>query len=121
MCGVIACHASEALGSKLGEGRFALAELEPHPPQDPLGLRELHLVVLDDLDEVAPGVEEVEPAARADLHAGGFESAPRRLLVVDHEPEMAGAVRTTRAALHEREELVADVDEGSAVASDHAT
>ena len=27
---------------------------------------------------------------------------------------MAGAVRTTRAALHEREELITDVDEGSA-------
>ena len=60
------------------------------------------------------GSRKYEPAARADLHAGGLESAAGRLLVLDHEPEMAGAVRTARAALDEREELITDVDERSA-------
>ena len=74
-------------------------------------LRELDLVVLDDLDAVAVGVEEVETPAREDLGAGRGERAPRRLLVVDDEPEVPGAVRRLRAALHQRQELVADVDE----------
>src|SRR5438552_16399420 len=47
---------SEALLLELGERGLALAELEPHPAQDVLGLRELDLVVLDDLDAVPEGI-----------------------------------------------------------------
>ncbi len=58
-----------------------------------LSLGELHLVVLDDLEVVPPGVEEVETAAGANRDASRLESAPCRLLVVDNEPEVTGAVR----------------------------
>jgi hypothetical protein len=44
--------------------------VEPHAAQHRLGLAELDLAVVDDLDEVAPGVVEAESAARADLDAG---------------------------------------------------
>jgi len=115
MCGVIACTAKRGPWLEARRGPPSSCRARAPSLQDPLGPRELDLVVLDDLDVVAPWVEEVEPAARADLHAGGLESAPRRLLVVDHETEMAGAVRTARAALHERKELITDVDEDSAV------
>ena len=61
---------------------------------------------------VAPRIVKVEAAAREDLDAGGFERSTRGLLVLDDEPEVACSVRLPRLTLHERDELVADVDEG---------
>jgi Lanthionine synthetase C-like protein len=75
--------------------------------QDPVGLRELDLVVLDDLHPVAVDVVEVEPAAREDLRSCTLKRPPHRLLVRNHEAE----VRCLRMSLHESQELVAHVDE----------
>lgn len=104
----------EALPAELREGRGALPELEAHAPQNLRRLRELNVSVLDDLDEVAPRVAEVEPAPAQDLHAGLLEGAARRLLVVHHEAEVAMVVGRLRAAFAERDELVAHVQEGHA-------
>ena len=50
-----------ALLLQLLAGRFVLVEMqEPHAPQDVGCLGELDVVVADDLDAVAPGIEEVE-------------------------------------------------------------
>jgi hypothetical protein len=63
---------------------------------------------------VAPGVEEVEPAAGLEFDAGVCERLAGRLLVIDDEAEVAGSVRRLCSAFRERDELVADVDEGHA-------
>jgi catechol 2,3-dioxygenase-like lactoylglutathione lyase family enzyme len=60
---------------------------------------------------VAPRIDEVEAAAGQDLGAGVLERTPRRLLVVDDEPEVAVPVGRLRPSLRQGDELVTDVDE----------
>ena len=62
---------------------------------------------------VAPRIAEVEAAAGQQLRARALEAAPDLLAVVDHEAEVARAVRTVGLGhLGEHEELVAHVEEG---------
>ena len=61
--------AAEPLLAQLGERALGLLDLDPHPREHARRLRELDLAVVDDLDVVAPGVEEVEPAPGKDLGA----------------------------------------------------
>src|SRR5437763_9206631 len=77
----------EVLGSQLVERRFGLPELEAHPREHAIRLRELDLVVLHDLDAVAARIAEVE-ARPKHLDTGLLERIPDRLLVVDDEPEV---------------------------------
>src|SRR5439155_27344867 len=77
----------EPFVAQLGTRPLRLAELETHPAEHRVGLRELHLVVLHDLHVVAPRIAEVEAAAEGDLGAGLFQRPPRRLLVVDDDAE----------------------------------
>ena len=86
--------------------------IKVHAAQNLRRLRELDVAVVDDLDVVAPGVDEIETASRLDLRAGIGERLARRLLVVDDQTEVTAAVRRLSSALRERDELVADVDEG---------
>src|SRR5262249_12264268 len=79
-------------------------------------LGELDVVVAHDLDAIAPGIAEVEEAAGQHLDASRLQGAPRRLLVVDHQAEMAAVVGRLLAALLERDELIAEVDEGHGLA-----
>src|SRR5438046_3560478 len=97
----------DPLRAQLGERALGLAQGEAHAAQDVLRLRELDLVVLHDLDMVAPGISEVEAAAGEDLRARGLERAPGRLAVVDDEAEVAGAVGWLRPSGGEGDELVA--------------
>src|SRR5437773_4157618 len=46
--------------AELGTRPLRLAQLETHPAEHRVGLRELHLVVLHDLHVVAPRIAEVE-------------------------------------------------------------
>ena len=71
-------------------------------------LRELHIAIVDDLDEVAPRIDEV---VAADLDARLPCKVERAILVVDDEAEVAMPVRRLRAPARERDELVADIDE----------
>jgi hypothetical protein len=73
-----------------------------------MGLRELNVAVVHDLEVVAPRVEKVVAADRGAGFTGGRE---RPLAAVDDEAEMAVAVRRLRSPLRERDELVAHVDE----------
>jgi hypothetical protein len=93
----------ETLGPQLGEGPLRFAELEAHAVEHALGLRELDLVVLHDLDAVSARVAEVEPRAREDLDSGFLERTPRVLLVVDDEPVMR--LLGARSALEQGDEL----------------
>jgi steroid delta-isomerase-like uncharacterized protein len=110
--------AVEALDAQLFEGLFALFQaLEAHAAKNVLGLRKLDLAVLDDLDVVAPGIEEVDGASGLNLHARLLERSPSGLLVVDDEAEVAVRVGRLRAAGREGDELVAHVDESHAAAA----
>ena len=77
----------EALVAQLALRRLGLLELEAHPAQDLAGLRELDLGVADDLDLVAPRVE--ERVAAEDLDAGLARGREYRVPVIDDEAEMA--------------------------------
>jgi hypothetical protein len=90
------------LRAQLVERLLGLREVEIHPLEDPICLRELDLVVLHDLDEVPARVAEVEASAGEDLDARLLERPLGCLLVVDDQSEMLGL-----AAFEEREELVA--------------
>src|SRR5258708_28091692 len=84
---------------------------EPHPVQHVRRLGELDVVVADDLYPVAPGVAEIEERARQRLDSRRRQRAADRVLVVDHETKMTAVVGGLSAALLQREELIAQIDE----------
>src|SRR5215831_8292682 len=85
---------------------------EAHSTQHVWCLGELDVLVTDDLDAIAPRVEEVEERAGQKLHSCGDQRLASRLLVVDHKPEVAAIVRGLHASLLEGEELIAQIDKG---------
>jgi hypothetical protein len=99
----------DSLLSELGKGTVALPEvLQAHRAQDGVGLGELDIGVLDDLEEIAPGVEDVVSPY---LRAGFAGSGQSPLAVVDDDPDVALLIRRLRPPFRERDELVAHVDE----------
>ena len=84
---------------------------QSHAAQNVRCLGELDVVVTDNLDAVAPWVEEVEKRARQELDSASA-SALRTAPVVDHKSKMAALVGWLGTALLECEELVAQVHEG---------
>src|SRR5262249_29430410 len=106
-----------ALGRQLFFGTGVLGELgQAHAAQHVGRLGELDVVVAHDLDPVAPRISEIEEAARQHLDLRRLERTARRLLVVDHQAEMAAIVGRLLAAFLEGDELVAQVDEGHGLA-----
>src|SRR5262245_47300892 len=89
---------------------------EPHPAQHVRGLGELDVVVADDLYSVAPGVAEIEEGAGQRLDPRRRQGAAHRVLVVDHETKMTAVVGGLGAPLLQRQELVAQIDEGRGLA-----
>src|SRR5215204_3963371 len=84
---------SRPLLAQLLEGLGALLQLgQPHTPEHARRLRELDVPVVDDLDEVAPRIAEVEALPGRNLHPGLFERRPDGRLIVDDEAEVAGPV-----------------------------
>src|SRR5215213_796204 len=101
----------QALLAQLLLRRLGLPErLETHSRKHGRRLRELHLRVLDDLDEIAPRVAEAKPPARLDLDAGRLERLTHPRSIVDHEAEVTAGTAVGRVALGQREELVAHVE-----------
>src|SRR5215470_4241245 len=78
-------------------------------------LRELDVVVADDLDAVAPRIAEVKKGAVERNDAGRLESATGRLFIVDYQAEVAAIVRRLLAPLLEGNKLVTQIDEGHVV------
>jgi hypothetical protein len=98
--------------AELGARGIGLVELaESHAEQHPGRLRELDLPVIDDLDEVACGIAEVQPTAGRNLDACGLERRPRGGLVVDDETEMTRIVGRLGATFGERQELISHPQE----------
>src|SRR5262249_26721104 len=91
-----------------------LEPVETLRSQDLRRLHELDIAVVDDLDQVAPGVVEVEPPRPVDADAELVEARADGVLAVDDESEVTRLVLHLRPALGERDELVAHVDEGHA-------
>src|SRR5262249_11804532 len=88
---------------------------QTHAAEDIGGFGELDIVVADDLNAVAPWVAEVKEWALDESNAGSREGGARRVLVVDHEAEMATIVRRLPAPFLKGDELVAQVDKGHRV------
>jgi hypothetical protein len=80
---------------------------ESHAAQYVRRLTELDIIVGDDLDAVAPRVEEIEKPARQRLNAQIGQRLANRFLVIDHKSKMTAIVSGLCAALLERKELVA--------------
>src|SRR6266508_6140002 len=106
-----------ALARKLLDRALVLGQMrQPHAAQHVPRLAELDIVVADDLDAVAPRVEEIEKPAGQRLNARRRQRTADGVLVVDHEPEMTAVVGGLAAALLQREELIAQIDEGRGLA-----
>ena len=99
------------VGQLLDRLRVLCEMRQPHAAQHMRRLCELDVVVADDLDAVAPGVEEVQKAPRQRLDACRGQRLAHRLLVVDHQPEMPAVIGGLPAALLQGEELIAEIDE----------
>src|SRR5262245_56256584 len=89
---------------------------QSHATQHVRRLGELNIVVADDLDPVAPWIPEVEKRAGQRFDTGSGQRLADRLLVIDHETEMAAVVGRLLTPLLQREELVAEIDEGRCLA-----
>ena len=84
--------------SACAESRL-LELLDPELALDAGGALELDVAVVDDLEAVAPRVEEVEPAAGQDLQPLALDRGADGRLVVDDEAEVAAVVGALAAAL----------------------
>ena len=91
--------------------RSLLQVLEAHPADHRGCLGELDVPVVDYLNLIAPGIEEVEAPAREDRDLLPFQGGAGRGLVVDDEAEVPGLIGRLAASLAEREELITHVDE----------
>src|SRR5712692_1974632 len=113
----IASVRRHALAGKLLDRLRLLGQMrQPHAAQHVRRLGELDVVVADDLHAVAPRIEEIEKPPRQWLDARPRQRAADGVLVVDHQAEMTAVVGGLAAALLQREELIAQVDEGRAFA-----
>ena len=88
-----------------------------HAAQHVCGLGELNVRIADDLDPIAPRIQEIEKRAGQGLDARVGERLADGLLVVDHQAEVTAVVGRLGAAGGKRYELVAHVDERHAVPS----
>ena len=75
-----------------------------------------YVVVADDLYTIAPRVEKIEKLTGQRLHSGIRERLADRIPVIDHESKMTAVVGGLGAALLEREELIAQIDESRGLA-----
>ena len=81
-------------------------------PRSTFGAGELDVFVADDLYTVAPRVDEIEKLTGQRVHTRLRQRAADGVLVIDHESKMTVVVGGLGAALLEREELIAQIDEG---------
>src|SRR5262245_8026588 len=89
---------------------------QSHATQNVGRLGELNIVIADVSDWVAPWMPKIEKRAGQRFHTGRGQRLADRLLVIDHEAEMAAVVGGLLTPLLQREELVAEIDEGRCLA-----
>ncbi len=106
-----------ALVSQLFDRLRGLCEIcQAHAAQDVWRLGELDVVVADDLDAVAPRVEEVQKAPWQDLDPGSDQCRPDNLFVIDYQPEVAPVVTRLLAPFLKGKKLIAQIDESGVFA-----
>ena len=89
---------------------------QAHAAQNMRRLGELDVVVADDLDAVAPRVEEVQEAPGKDLDASSGQCCAHSFLVIDHQPEVSPIVAGLLAAFLKGKKLIAQIDESGVLA-----
>ena len=73
---MIASIGRHSLVGQLFDGLSALSKIgQTHAAQDMRRLRELDVVIADDLDAVAPWVEEIKEASRQNLYPAAVSAA----------------------------------------------
>ena len=85
---------------------------EPHSAQHGGGFGELNVLVTNDLDAVAPWIEEIKKRPGKDCYARLGKGRADGFLIVDNEDEMPTVVRALGTPLLEREKLIAKIDKG---------
>ena len=83
---------------------------QPHAVQHVWRLSELDVLVADNLDAIAPGVEKVEKRSRERFDPRLSQRPADGILVVDHKPKMTSIVSRLSSAFLQCEELVAQID-----------
>jgi hypothetical protein len=80
-------------------------------------LRKLDVGVGNHLDAVAPGIDEIKKRPIHQFGTCRLGETLHRRAVIDHKAEMPLAVLVRRLHLHQRQKLVAHVDEGLSLAA----
>src|SRR5260221_10830160 len=94
-----------ALLGQLAPRLRVLLQRQPHAAQDMRRLGELDVGIVDHLDAVAPGVDEIEEGPRQQLAARRRDEVAYRRAVVDDDAEMPVLARLLGARLHQGDEL----------------
>src|SRR5262245_27027652 len=89
---------------------------EAHAAQHVRRLRELDVVIPDDLDAVAPGIAEIKEAPGQHLDPGLRQRLAHRLFVIDDQAEMPAVIGGLPTAFLQGEELIAKIDESRVLA-----
>src|SRR4051794_16872582 len=84
-----------------------------HAAQDLGRLGELQVAIFDDLDAVSPGIEKVHEISLQHRRPGRLRKLAHAAAVIDDEPEMALFVALLPLSLHQRDKLIAHIDEGA--------
>lgn len=89
---------------------FGLGQMKAHAAQNIRCFGELQITVLNNLDPVAPWIEEVEELAIQHLGAGLDCEVARSAPIVDDKSEMPILIRTLMASPAQSNELIAHID-----------
>src|SRR5690242_4768945 len=89
---------------------------QTHPTQHIGRLRELDVVVTDDLYSVAPWITKVKERTVKWGNTGCLECLAGSLLVVDDETEVSTIISGLPPALLKSNKLIAQIDEGHGIA-----
>lgn len=111
---IAGCHS--LFGELLQRFRVLGKVGQSHAPQHVRRLCELDIVVAHNLDPVAPRIAEVEKLPRQHLNAGCGQRSARSIFIIDHKAEVATVSRGLSVALLKRNKLIAEIDEGRALA-----
>ena len=87
--------------------------LKTHTAQNIGRLRELNILIINNLDGIAPRIAEVKKRSFNLFDSGRLRSASSSFLIIDNETEMTAVVGGLLASLLQGYELVAKIDEGA--------
>src|SRR5436853_4155772 len=104
----------ETLGCQFFFRVFALVQMrKAHPTEHPGRLCELQVVIFDDLNSISPRIEKVQKTAFENRGSGRLGELAYPAAIIDDQAEVATIVALLPAPLHERDELIAHVDESA--------